>query len=354
MTNNLSIRCEHLSKSYGPIQAIHDVTLILERGQFLALLGPSGCGKTTTLRLLAGFEAPDRGYIWIGEHLVAGPGVFVPPERRRIGMVFQHYALFPHMTVARNVAYGIPRDSDQDQRVQEVLELVGLQGLESRMPHELSGGQQQRVALARALAPRPDVILLDEPFSNLDAGLRVRVRAEVREILAQADATAVFVTHDQEEALSLADQVAVMFQGRVVQCATPEDLYHRPATREVALFVGDACLFPADAIGETAICELGTVALDGYAEGPVEILIRPEALDVTPDLRGRATVIARNFFGHDQLLSVRLSSGTVLQVRLGPDRRIRPGQSVSINVRSPVVAFSTLVAKPSMQIPVHT
>ncbi|GIV97167.1 MAG: hypothetical protein KatS3mg057_1824 [Herpetosiphonaceae bacterium] len=225
---DVAILCEGISKRYGTVQAVREVTLALERGQFLALLGPSGCGKTTTLRLLAGFEIPDSGEIAIGGQKVSAPGLFIPPERRRIGMVFQDYALFPHMNVERNIAYGLSRGPEQAARIQEVLELVGLVGLEKRMPHELSGGQQQRVALARALAARPEVVLLDEPFSNLDTGLRVRVRAEVREILARAGATAVFVTHDQEEALSLADQVAVMLNGQLVQCASPEEVLSPP------------------------------------------------------------------------------------------------------------------------------
>lgn len=349
MREDITIQCEHLSKSYGKVPAVREVTLTLHQGQFMALLGPSGCGKTTTLRLLAGFEVPDQGCIWIGRQMMAGPGVFVPPEHRRVGMVFQDYALFPHMSVARNVAYGIPRGLDQARRVQEVLELVGLKGLESRMPYELSGGQQQRVALARALAPRPNVVLLDEPFSNLDAGLRVRVRAEVREILARAGATVVFVTHDQEEALSLADQIAVMFHGILVQCASPEELYHHPATREVAMFVGETNLLPADAYGESATCELGLLTLDGYKVGPVEVLIRPEALDLVPDPHGQGLVIERNFFGHDQLVSVRLPSGTLLRARLGPDRNFRVGQRVNLNVRSSVIAFATSTNR--LQIP---
>src|SRR5688572_24627525 len=196
------MRCSNLSKKFGEVHAVEGVNLSLREGHFLALLGPSGCGKTTTLRLLAGFEVPDSGEIIIGEQRVSGPGVFMPPEQRSVGMVFQEYALFPHLTVADNVAYGLPRSVNKKQRVQEVLELVGLTDMLKRMPYELSGGQQQRVALARALAPKPQLVLLDEPFSNLDASLRAQVRAEVRQILRQARATAIFVTHDQEEALS--------------------------------------------------------------------------------------------------------------------------------------------------------
>jgi iron(III) transport system ATP-binding protein len=226
-----AIVCADVCKSFGAVRAVDRVALRLPPGLLLALLGPSGCGKTTMLRLLAGFETPDAGTIEIGGQRVFGAGINLPPERRRVGMVFQDYALFPHLDVARNIAFGVPRGPDRGRRIVEALRLVGLDGYQERMPHELSGGQQQRVALARALAPRPDLLLLDEPFSNLDAALRAQVRGEVRQILAAADATAIMVTHDQEEALSLADQVAVMQEGTVVQVASPFDLYQRRPPR---------------------------------------------------------------------------------------------------------------------------
>ncbi|MBC8075555.1 MAG: ABC transporter ATP-binding protein, partial [Chloroflexales bacterium] len=235
-----AVVCRGVHKQYGAVRAVVDVDLTLASGQLLALLGPSGCGKTTLLRLLAGFEPPDTGTISIGGRQVAGPNGLVPPEQRRVGMVFQDYALFPHLSLKENIAYGLPRSNGRDARVAELLALVGLESLGTRSPHQLSGGQQQRAALARALAPGPAVMLLDEPFSNLDASLRRTVRSEVRRILQAAGATVLFVTHDQEEALSLADQVAVMLEGRILQVGRPATIYERPTTREVAAFVGAA------------------------------------------------------------------------------------------------------------------
>ena len=219
-----SVSCDCLYKSFGEARAVNGFSLEVGEGETVAIVGPSGCGKTTTLRLIAGFERPDSGTIAVGGRVLAGPGVFVPPEKRRIGVVFQDYALFPHFDVAGNVAYGLGRGASRG-RVSEVLDLVGLGEVADRSTDELSGGQQQRVALARALAPAPDLILLDEPFSNLDASLREQVRGEVRRILQAQGVTSVFVTHDQEEALSLADTVAVVNEGRVEQVGTPEEVY---------------------------------------------------------------------------------------------------------------------------------
>ncbi len=351
------IRLSGVAKSFGAVEAVHGLDLELSRGKILALLGPSGCGKTTTLRLLAGFESPDAGEIEIAGRVVAGGaarggtrGADIPPEKRRVGMVFQDYALFAHLTVAQNVAYGlkgIVRGKKREARVAEVLALAHLDGLEDRMPHELSGGQQQRVALARALAPEPAVVLLDEPFSNLDAALRVEVRSEMREILTAAGATAIFVTHDQAEALSFADEVAVMFEGKVVQVAPPEDLYHRPATRAVAEFVGEANFVPGTAEDGRLRCALGTVPACGSCAGAVEAMLRPEALRLRPLTNGGedagagvgATVLAREFYGHDQLIKLRLDSGPVLCSRLGGGPGFRPGERVAVEVRGPALVF---------------
>jgi iron(III) transport system ATP-binding protein len=325
----------------------------------LALLGPSGCGKTTTLRLIAGFEDPDAGVIEVGGRVVAavGDGTWrsEPPEARRVGMVFQDYALFPHLSVADNVAFGLPRLSrgEREARVAAALATVGLAGLGGRAPHQLSGGQQQRVALARALAPNPAVVLLDEPFSNLDPELRAEVRAEVRQILAAAGATALLVTHDREEALSLADRVAVMGGGRIVQVATPEELYHRPATRWVAAFVGDAEFLPGEANGRRVATDLGDLPAHSAATGPVEVMLRPEQLRLVPvpdaagaassdssdTARANATVLTRQFYGHDQLMTVQLDAGRHLRARLGPYGGIRPGDRVHASVRGAVLTF---------------
>ena len=223
-----------VTKSFGDVQALDGADLSVLPGTLVAVLGPSGCGKTTLLRAVAGFERIDGGTIAVGGHCVAGPGVHVPPEGRQVGIVPQDQALFPHLTVAKNVGFGLDRKPGRAERVDAMLELAGLPGLGDRMPHELSGGQQQRVALARALAPAPSVVLLDEPFANLDAALRVSIRTEVREILRASGATALFVTHDQEEALSTADVVAVMHAGRVIQAGIPEEIYRRPADPWVA------------------------------------------------------------------------------------------------------------------------
>lgn len=338
--NKIAIRCQELSKKFGEVQAVAGVNLTLSEGHFLALLGPSGCGKTTTLRLLAGFETPDNGQIEIAGQMISAPGINVPPEQRNVGMVFQEYALFPHMTVADNIAYGLPKGIDKKQRIAEVLELVGLAGLEQRMPYELSGGQQQRIALARALAPRPALILLDEPFSNLDAGLRVQVRAEVRRILRQARATVIFVTHDQEEALSLADEVAVMIDGRVVQLDPPAKLYRRPANRQVATFLGNANFLPGLAGRGQVTCELGQLVTPSIHAGAVEVMLRPEDLRLILTENGLAEIVDREYFGHDQLVEIKLPSGVHLQSRLlGSAGDFQPGQRVKVQVNNPVIVY---------------
>lgn len=328
----IAVYCAGLTKSFGEVRAVDNFTLTVLRGEILALLGPSGCGKTTVLRLIAGFEEPDAGRVEIGERVVADTGVFVPPERRRVGMVFQSYALFPHMTVAENVAYGLRRREDRAARVREVLDLVGLRGLASRYPHELSGGQQQRVALARALAPGPEVLLLDEPFSNLDAGLRMQMREDVRDILKASGTTAVFVTHDQEEALFMGDRVAIVNAGRLEQVGTPEDVYQTPASRFVAEFMGHTGFMPGFVRAEGLETELGflsqRVLLPPGAQ--VEVLVRPDDVSLHPDPQGDARVVDHIFQGMHNLYRVQLPSGRVVEVLAPHVLHLPPGTPVRV------------------------
>jgi iron(III) transport system ATP-binding protein len=339
-----ALSCRSLTRSFGDVLAVDGVELEVTRGSLTALLGPSGCGKSTVLRLVAGLIAPDSGEIVLDGRLVAGSGVDVPPERRGVGMVFQDHALFPHLDVDANVAFGLTGPAAASRaRVDEVLALVGLAGLGSRRPSELSGGQAQRVALARALAPRPSLLLLDEPFSSLDAALRESVREEVRAILREAGQTALFVTHDQEEALSLADRVAVMHAGRIHQVAPPRELYVAPATRFVAGFVGDADVLPGRRAGafliDTPIGRLATRAsLEGEAH---EVVLRPEQVRLRPDADATSRVDAVAFLGHDQLVRVRLEDGRVVRSRRPPEADLERGQPVAVSVDGTVLSFST-------------
>ena len=333
-----AIRCLTVSKRYGKVDALRDFSLDAPTNGVLGLLGPSGSGKTTALRIIAGFERPDSGTVEIAGRVVADDRHMTPPERRRVGMVFQHYALFPHMSVKRNIAYGLDGDASATARIAEVLSMVGLSGAADRMPHELSGGEQQRVALARALAPRPDVVLLDEPFSNLDARRRDSVRREVRSILVEAQATAVFVTHDQQEAMAMSDTVAVMRNGSVIQVADPARLYHRPTDCWVARFLGEAEFVEGTASNGAVETPFGRFPTDTKARGPVEVMIRPESVRIIPAERGTAVVIDREFYGHDQLVTLALDEGRRLLSRMGPSPDFRPGDRVDVIVRD-VVAF---------------
>ena len=321
-------------KRFGATPVLTGVDLEVPAGGIVALLGPSGCGKTTLLRSIAGLEQPDSGEIRVGERVLSGPGVFVPAERRRIGMVFQDWALFPHLSVARNVGFGLTREERRAGRVAEALELVGLAGLAERVPATLSGGQQQRVALARAVATRPSVILLDEPFSNLDAALRMQIRAEVARLLRELGLTALFVTHDQEEAFLLGDQVAVMLAGVIEQQATPAELYAHPVSRAVATFVGDANFLPGEADGLVARTAVGPMPLRDAATGPVDVLARPEQLAVTedrPDAPGRPAVIeAVEYYGHDAVYVVRPEHGPAFRTRVIATPRHRGGDRVRV------------------------
>ena len=350
----VAVRASELRKRFNGSTAVDGASFEVEEGGILALLGPSGCGKTTALRLVAGFETPDGGSIEVGGKVVAGRGKWTPPERRRVGMVFQDYALFPHMTVRRNVAFGLDGvrsrlpwraaalgDGRQARRVDQVLEMVGLAHAGGKMPHELSGGEQQRVALARALAPNPPVALLDEPFSNLDAGLRVRVRSEVRDILREAGCAAVWVTHDQEEAFAAADRVGVMLAGRVRQIGPPAEVYASPQTLEVAAFLGDANIVEGEADGAFVTTALGRLPTRSPASGRVKAVVRPEAIRIEPKEAGLtpAHVAAREFYGHHQVVLLDGPGGMRLRARMGPAVPIVPGEDMSIAVTGIVAVF---------------
>jgi iron(III) transport system ATP-binding protein len=323
-------------KRFGENAALDDFELEIAPGQILSLLGPSGCGKTTALRVIAGFEDPDSGSLTIDGVTVVDDTVNLPPEQRRVGMVFQDYALFPHMTVARNVGYGLEPGPDVG-RVAEVLELVGLATHSDRMPHELSGGEQQRVALARALAPRPALILLDEPFSNLDAGLRDRMRRDVRHILKDAGTTAVFVTHDQEEALATSDVVAVMRAGRVLQVDTPQRLYRAPVDPWVANFVGDGEFFDGEANLGFVETPLGTFPQTTSHRGDVTVMVRPEWIHPTRSNTGSAVVVDQEFYGHDQLIVLEFPDGRRLNSRIGASPTFTIGDRADVGVDEIVV-----------------
>jgi len=327
-----AVRADAVTCAFGDVEAVRDLTLEVAQGELFAILGPSGCGKTTSLRLIAGFERPTSGTLALFDDVVAGPSLFVPPEQRHVGMVFQDYALFPHMTVAENVAYGLSRADARAARVREVLELTGLAGMGDRGVHELSGGEQQRVAVARALAPEPRLLLLDEPFSNLDQALRARVRNELREIVKRAATTAILVTHDQEEALSIADRVAFMWDGRVEQVAPPDELYSTPATVNAAGFIGDANLLFVQVREGRVHLPFGDFAAPEGASRVV-VVIRPETLQILPaGVFGH--VVAREYYGHDQVLHVRIEEdGTVLRVRVAAHERLGGVGPISLGLR---------------------
>jgi len=347
VSEHAAIEARGLSRAFGSLTAVDGASLRVERGQLVALLGPSGSGKTTLLRMIAGFERPDAGTVAVGGRTVAGPGTWVEPEARRIGMVFQQGALFPHLDVARNVGFGAARP----ERVGESLELVGLGGRADAFPHELSGGERQRVALARALAADPEVILLDEPFAALDAGLRESLREEVAAILRAAGASALLVTHDQAEALSLADAVAVLRDGRVQQLGSPEEVYERPCSRWVAEFLGEADVLPGTAEAGMVHFELGRFSTGRELDGAVQVVIRPESVAIGHSAATRdaaeATVLERSFYGHDQLVHLELPSGLRLRSRRLGFPAWHPGDRVRVWLDGPVNALAEDQPAPS-------
>ena len=345
-----------LTKRFGDVGAVNDLHLEVRPGELVALLGPSGCGKTTTLRLVAGFLSPEAGEIRVGDRVLSSPGVVVPPERRRMAMIFQSYALWPHMTVAQNVAYGLRfagvGRADRERRVDEMLRAVQLGGYGARYPGELSGGQQQRVAVARALVVEPEILLLDEPLSNLDASLREEMRFEIRRLHERFSITTLYVTHDQAEAMVISDRVAVLRDGRVAQVGPPAELFERPRTRFVAEFVGKTNLIDMVADGP-GWARRGDLRLRVPAEAPapaappppatpVVVSIRPHQIAIGPRAGAAAdgagsvlagTVVRASYLGEAIDYQVALDGSDVVLRIAGPaPARVRPGEAVSVVV----------------------
>ena len=344
MSDSAILHLDRVSQQFSKalIPAVHQVSLTLKQGDLLGLLGASGCGKTTLLRLIAGFERPQAGTIDLAGQRVAGEGIWQSPERRDVGMVFQDYALFPHLNVAKNVAFGLrqPRRPRFSAQIQELtaaaIALVGLTGLEARYPHELSGGQQQRVALARALAPQPTLVLLDEPLSNLDVQVRLRLRQEIRDILKTSQTTAIFVTHDQEEALSMCDFVAVMCQGKLEQIDTPEGLYQTPKSQFVAEFVTQANFLPAEWHKGGWQTEIGWFEgdrpqFDRVAQNRATVMIRQEVLQLVADETSDIVIHDRQFLGREYRYWLITPKGQALYARTPISVDLRIGTAVRLS-----------------------
>jgi len=341
--NPALLEVANLRHSYGEHEVVRGLSFSLARGSIGCLLGPSGCGKTTVLRCIAGFEAVQEGEIRLGGQVVSRPGATLPPEKRRIGMVFQDYALFPHLRIADNIAFGLHGWPEEERaaRLRELAELVGLSAVLRKYPFEMSGGQQQRVALARALAPRPELLLLDEPFSNLDVELRERLSSEVRDIIRASGATAILVTHDQHEAFAVADEIGVLHQGRIQQWDSAYNLYHRPANRFVADFVGQGVFLPAKARdGRELEIELGVLQGDSQGKETVEVLLRPDDIVHDDAAPIQAEVVHKAFRGADILYTLRLASGRKVLALVPSHHNHALGERIGIRLDvDHVVAF---------------
>lgn len=358
-TNSKVLELKDVHQSYGDHAIVKGLSFVLDRGAIGCLLGPSGCGKTTVLRCVAGFESISEGEIRINGTRMSGHGALVPPERRHIGMVFQDYALFPHLSVAQNIAFGLrtlSRD-ERDSQVAKLIDVVGLAGMAASFPHELSGGQQQRVALARALAPQPDLLLLDEPFSNLDTELRQRLSLEVREIIKRSNTTALLVTHDQHEAFAIADEIGIMHQGEIEQWDSAYNLYHRPESRFIADFVGQGVFVPGEVLsGRQVRIELGV--LDGVIPGAcgescascgkgcnVDVLLRPDDIIHDDASKVQAEVLHKAFRGADILYTLKLASGQTVLALVPSHHNHSLGEKIGIRLDvDHVVTFQTTPA----------
>lgn len=343
MSSLLEVR--NLSKQFEPGDGnvVNEVSFDINKHEIFALLGPSGCGKTTSLRIIAGFEQPDKGTVTLNDRTLVSDKTNVSPEKRGIGLVFQDYALFPHLSVLQNVMFGmqkVPKSQREEQAV-EMLCMMGLRDFQNRKPAELSGGQQQRVSLARTIAPMPELILMDEPFSNLDAVLRQSTRDEVRAMLVKTGMSALLVTHDQEEALSFADRIAVMNNGKIEQIGTPEEVYYRPRTQFVAQFLGRTNLIFADADGDSAQTSFGPVTLNKPSKGKVLLSIRPEHLtleNTTAATENCGEVVSKDFYGHDITYRVRIKSRECL-VHTDNRKVFNPGDRVQVSPIEPAVVL---------------
>ena len=338
--DNLLIRTRSVSKSYDEEQVLSDFNLDVWKGSITGILGSSGSGKTTALRLIAGFDRPDAGIIEMKNEVIVSDEVWLPPEKRNIGMVFQDYALFPHLTVEKNIAFGLGKNDLEKGRLKEVIDMCNLSGLINKFPQELSGGQQQRVALARALAPNPEVILLDEPFTSLDAQMARVLRDEVVELLKDTETTAIIVTHDQEEALSVCDVVSVLEKGKIIQSSTPQEIYLNPLSKTVANSVGDPNILKGFSVDGRVETSLGTF-VSAY-EGALDVSIRPECIELNLDSEGSYIVKECTFYGHDQVISFQNSKGEVFRARSLPNTIYEAGDKVNIEI-SEVTTFPSKV-----------
>jgi iron(III) transport system ATP-binding protein len=338
--DNLIIRARSIAKSYGSEKVLSDFNLDVWNGAIVGILGVSGSGKTTALRLIAGFEKPDTGINEMRNEIISSEEIYLPPEERNVGMVFQDYALFPHLDVKSNIAFGLSKDQIKSGRLDEVINMCNLNNYSAKLPQELSGGQQQRVALARAIAPKPEVILLDEPFTSLDAHMARDLRDEVISLLRTTETTAIIVTHDQEEALSVCDVVSVLENGKVIQSATPQEIYLNPVSQTVANSVGDPNIIKGFSVNGLVETSLGSF-VSAY-NGALDVSIRPECIELTLDTEGSYIVTECTFYGHDQVISFSNNKGEIFRARSLPNTIYESGDKVTVEI-SEVTTFPSKV-----------